>query len=80
MARLVLTLLIMGVILLPYLLLSTDSISNIYVLMLFKTLIPTFAAGFVLYCGLLEWLFLQLKVLDRAKCDRSILTINSDDE
>ena len=61
--RLLVTLLICGVVMLPYLLLSIDSISNIYVLMIIKTLIPTFAAGFILFCGLLEHIFLRMKVL-----------------
>ena len=31
--------------------------------MVFKTLIPTFVAGFLLYCGLLEHIFIKIKVL-----------------
>ena len=48
---------------LPYLFLSSKQISNTYVLMILKTLVPTFAAGFVLFCGFFDWLFIKYKLL-----------------
>ena len=74
--RLIVTLLIVGVVLLPYLLLTAKTIANIYVLMVFKTLIPTFAAGFVLYCGLLEYLFVKMKLLDLDTGSNTVGSIN----
>lgn len=62
--RILITLIICGVVLLPYILLTPESISNIYVLMILKTLVPTFAAGFLLYCGLLEYIFVHMKILE----------------
>ena len=32
--------------------------------MIVKTLVPTFAAGFLLYCGLLEYIFVHMKILE----------------
>ena len=62
--RILITGLICGVVLLPYLLLKPDTISNIYVLMIFKTFLPTFATGFLLFCGLLEYIFVKIKALE----------------
>ena len=55
--RILIILVICGIVLLPYFLLNLDNVSNIYVLMVFKTLLPTFAVGFLLFCGLFEYIF-----------------------
>jgi len=60
----VVTLLLCGIVLLPYVLLTPEVISNIYLLMLLKTLIPTFAAGFLIFCGLLEYIFQMMGALE----------------
>ena len=72
-ARLAIVLLLCGIVGLPYLLLSKKAISNIYVLMTFKTLLPSFAAGFLLYCGLFEKIFLRYNLLklDQEKVEMS---------
>lgn len=62
-ARIGITSIICGVVMLPYLLLTGQTISNIYLLMIFKTLLPTFAAGFLLFCGLFEHIFRKLDIL-----------------
>ena len=31
--------------------------------MIFKTLLPTFAVGFLLFCGLFEYIFVKMTVL-----------------
>ena len=62
-ARFCIALLITAVLMLPYLLLTSDHISNTYILMIFKTLLPTFIVGFVLFCGLLDHIFEKLRIL-----------------
>ena len=62
--RTLITLLLVGIVLLPFFLLTVETISNIYVLMIFKTLLPTFAAGFLLFCGALEYIFVHMKILE----------------
>lgn len=61
--RVLLTMMIAGVVLLPYLLLTPDQIPNIYWLMVCKSLLPTFIAGFLIFCGLLELLFIKIQLL-----------------
>ena len=61
--RILITIVICAIPLLPYHFLTPDVISNIYVLMICKTLVPTFIAGFLLYCGLLELIFMKLNLL-----------------
>ena len=62
--RLLVILVVCGIVLLPYVFLTEDQIANTYVLMVFKTLLPTFAAGFLLFCGLFEYLFAKMNVLE----------------
>ena len=56
--------LLAGVILLPYFLFTQNTIDNQFVLMLVKTLIPTYAAGFTLYSGALEIIFMKMDLLN----------------
>ena len=55
--RILIILGICGIVLLPYFFLNLETISNIYVLMVFKTFLPTFAVGFLLFCGFFEYIF-----------------------
>ena len=49
---------------LPFLFLGFDQISNSYVLMVCKSLLPTFAAGFVIFCGLFDYIFVKMNLLE----------------
>ena len=57
-------LVIMIIFMLPYLLLSTDQIANVYGLMVCKAFLPLFVTFFLLFCGLLEQVYLKLQVLE----------------
>ena len=50
------------VICLPFLLVPVDSM-NIYVCMFFKSMLPTLAFGFFIFCGALEWMYLKLNLI-----------------
>ena len=50
-------------VMLPFFLLSAKEISNVYALMVLKMFLPTFAASFLLYCGLFEYIFVKIEVL-----------------
>ena len=36
---------------------------NIYVCMFFKSMLPTLAFGFFIFCGALEWMYLKLNLI-----------------
>ena len=49
-----------GIIMLPFLLIKTDTIGNIYVTMILKSFLPTFGAGFFLLSGICEHILIKI--------------------